>query len=283
MPINPKFKNILALWLIILGIVLIVGSQYWYYIDDIKPILGNSDIVCTKEAEQCPDGSYVGRAGSNCEFAKCPDVGLGRCVQKFKAVSGPELTASEAYSSECTSKTSQSDCERVDIYNEANGNFGNADGMPDCKWIAESSSIDTSTWKTYRNEKYGFEVRHPPNLITLLPRSNSYLVEVQFVEEGSFVHYLIPIVLTITKCEQDISICIGKTNLVYKTKPINLGGIEYYTSSSWGGRFYIHGAIKNNNFLYNIAVKSSNDFPNLPTKEDEIYFNQILSTFKFLK
>lgn len=27
---------------------------------------------CTMEAKQCPDGSYVGRSGPNCEFAKCP-------------------------------------------------------------------------------------------------------------------------------------------------------------------------------------------------------------------
>ena len=27
---------------------------------------------CTQEAFQCPDGSYVGRTGPNCEFAPCP-------------------------------------------------------------------------------------------------------------------------------------------------------------------------------------------------------------------
>lgn len=29
-------------------------------------------IFCTEEAKLCPDGSYVGREGPNCEFAKCP-------------------------------------------------------------------------------------------------------------------------------------------------------------------------------------------------------------------
>lgn len=29
-------------------------------------------IACTMEAKQCPDGSYVGRAGPKCEFAACP-------------------------------------------------------------------------------------------------------------------------------------------------------------------------------------------------------------------
>jgi hypothetical protein len=31
-------------------------------------------VACTQEAVQCPDGSYVGRTGSNCEFAQCPQV-----------------------------------------------------------------------------------------------------------------------------------------------------------------------------------------------------------------
>ncbi len=28
--------------------------------------------VCTMDAKMCPDGSYVGRTGPNCEFARCP-------------------------------------------------------------------------------------------------------------------------------------------------------------------------------------------------------------------
>lgn len=31
------------------------------------------DIVCTHDAKQCPDGSWVGRTGPNCEFASCPN------------------------------------------------------------------------------------------------------------------------------------------------------------------------------------------------------------------
>jgi hypothetical protein len=28
--------------------------------------------ACTEEAKMCPDGSYVGRTGPNCEFSACP-------------------------------------------------------------------------------------------------------------------------------------------------------------------------------------------------------------------
>lgn len=31
-----------------------------------------SQTACTEEAKLCPDGSYVGRIGPNCEFAECP-------------------------------------------------------------------------------------------------------------------------------------------------------------------------------------------------------------------
>lgn len=29
-------------------------------------------VICTMDAKLCPDGSYVGRVGPNCEFALCP-------------------------------------------------------------------------------------------------------------------------------------------------------------------------------------------------------------------
>lgn len=34
----------------------------------------DQDIVCTMEVKMCPDGSYVGRQGPDCEFAKCPST-----------------------------------------------------------------------------------------------------------------------------------------------------------------------------------------------------------------
>jgi len=35
--------------------------------------------ACTMEAKQCPDGSYVGRGGPNCEFATCPVAATTQC------------------------------------------------------------------------------------------------------------------------------------------------------------------------------------------------------------
>lgn len=36
------------------------------------PALSKDAVMCTMDARQCPDGSYVSRQGPNCEFAPCP-------------------------------------------------------------------------------------------------------------------------------------------------------------------------------------------------------------------
>lgn len=33
----------------------------------------SESMACTMEAKLCPDGSYVGRTGPNCEFISCPE------------------------------------------------------------------------------------------------------------------------------------------------------------------------------------------------------------------
>lgn len=54
--------------IIIIGVIILVGIAYFMFglANKTKPI------ACTQEAKICPDGSSVGRTGSNCEFASCP-------------------------------------------------------------------------------------------------------------------------------------------------------------------------------------------------------------------
>ncbi|MEX1061926.1 MAG: thioredoxin family protein [Patescibacteria group bacterium] len=55
-------------WLL-LGLAILLaalgGAGYWLWQKPTSP-------ACTQEAKLCPDGSYVGRVGPNCEFAACP-------------------------------------------------------------------------------------------------------------------------------------------------------------------------------------------------------------------
>lgn len=48
--------------------------------------------ICTMEVKMCPDGSYVGRSGLQCEFAECPKVAVDIHANLIK-VSTPATNA----------------------------------------------------------------------------------------------------------------------------------------------------------------------------------------------
>ena len=61
--------------LIFIIVVFILGGLLYIY--NPEPIEYKNPkeeelVVCTADAKLCPDGSYVGRSGPNCEFL-CPD------------------------------------------------------------------------------------------------------------------------------------------------------------------------------------------------------------------
>lgn len=61
----------------ILGLGVLAGVLAVIAIVANNPI---KEIACTMEVKICPDGSAAGRTGSNCEFAKCPDVQSDRKI-----------------------------------------------------------------------------------------------------------------------------------------------------------------------------------------------------------
>lgn len=67
-------KNYL-LW-IIAGLVVAAAVVYAVMMNaPAEPVENTQDpeqVFCTMEAKLCPDGSYVGRSGPNCEFDPCP-------------------------------------------------------------------------------------------------------------------------------------------------------------------------------------------------------------------
>jgi hypothetical protein len=73
---------------VLLGVVL--GFSYLFMKKEVvapvvvPPVVLDSDVVmCTQEAMLCPDGSYVGRTGANCEFAKCPNLEKEETIAKL--------------------------------------------------------------------------------------------------------------------------------------------------------------------------------------------------------
>lgn len=64
-------KNIV----IILVILLVIAGIVYAFTESNDPMSDGDQIACTMDARACPDGSYVGRTGPNCEFAPCPTTG----------------------------------------------------------------------------------------------------------------------------------------------------------------------------------------------------------------
>lgn len=73
-----KKTNLIIFFL--LAIIGVLGFFLYRTTNNINPITisaglkNDSNVVCTMDAKQCPDGSYVGRDGPKCEFKKCPVI-----------------------------------------------------------------------------------------------------------------------------------------------------------------------------------------------------------------
>lgn len=66
-------------------------------------------VACTMDAKMCPDGSYVGRVGPNCEFAPCPG-------SEFPIRYGEDVSRMEVYRSDCE--------QRMGVFNECGSACG---------------------------------------------------------------------------------------------------------------------------------------------------------------
>lgn len=47
-------------------------------------------VACTLDAKVCPDGSYVGRVGPDCEFEKCPETADGPSTESLPPTHFPK-------------------------------------------------------------------------------------------------------------------------------------------------------------------------------------------------
>jgi len=63
--------NKIFFYLFLTFVIVVITALGTYYFISSK-ITKKEQVFCTMEAKLCPDGSYVGRVGPNCEFTECP-------------------------------------------------------------------------------------------------------------------------------------------------------------------------------------------------------------------
>jgi len=168
-PPKPNKKLVaIAITIFIFVLAAIGAGAYWWQASKLP-----SQRACTMEAKLCPDGSYVGRAGPNCEFAACSSggeeacknlCGDGTCEEVVcmaigcpcaeSAQSCPQDCAEEACANEdemCGGIAGIQCCSGLNC--ELQGNYPDASGT--------CVNEQTKGWQTYRNNEYGFEVKYP--------------------------------------------------------------------------------------------------------------------------
>ncbi len=59
----------LALSVVLVFLIIVLGIALWISMQNTPK---EEPVACTMDARMCPDGSYVGRSGPNCEFTQCP-------------------------------------------------------------------------------------------------------------------------------------------------------------------------------------------------------------------
>jgi hypothetical protein len=152
---------------VVIAAAIFASAATWYFAAHKNPAPPAGPVACTTEAKLCPDGSYVGRTGPSCEFAACPIV----------ASSTPSQTSTSTATSTTGGRGAGAFCGGI-----ATGAFP-CDSGYSCKLDGAYPDagghcvVDTSSWKTYINQQYGFSFEYPDELYLVKPSSSASCID----------------------------------------------------------------------------------------------------------
>jgi len=261
-----------ALIILVIGLVFWINREPASYIDNfLKKFLGKGgQTVCTMEAKQCADGSYVSRTGPNCEFTACPAA--SDCVKENESIGAvyPGVVPKQC----CAGLTPV-----------IPQNIVGTQGI--CKKIEEA----TKDWKTYINENYGFEFQYPKDhtVYTTIDEAKSLLIpadaqsnNVKIAEDEKLLFGAEANILEFKFIPEKISagdwLEKNKATLFSKEATVTVKNFELGGKSA----LEVNGAGTIDSLYGVVIIEENNGLLIITQGVSSNLFNNILATFKFV-
>jgi len=144
-------------------------------------------------------------------------------------------------------------------------------------WNQDNPVIDTSTWQTYRNDEFGFEVRYPKGWVMV---GEGEIKNQQTNSSLSIIENNNPKNLSLDEWFREATLINGRPTIKAVAKPVTINGVRAYRLDTElpppNPYFEIVGIADEQQHIFTIHA----DYKVL---EDGEILNQILSTFRFIE
>ncbi|MFH1462639.1 MAG: hypothetical protein ABIG08_03035 [bacterium] len=171
-----------------------------------------------------------------------------------------------------------------------------------CWWMPEEEETaqdETADWKTYTNEEYGFEVKHPKEGGVYFDElAGGIHIDIPFASED-FLKPEDPLVTPniqkylLIGVDQGIERCsISRKAIIQESDQVQVGGIEFKKEISEEYRYgaYVIGYSTVHNqqcfrlsFIIQSSIPISSSLPESKFEREIQIYSQMLSTFRFLE